>query len=186
MGFGRFHGRNISLINSSLSLIFGSQLAGTVTAVAVSSVYDPASLVTLGDYFGLTVNLSPRLTPDPGKFGGRTAVTVHQPQFAPPQRRIDARREQPSRGAMARLRQGSRDIRAGPERKRLLLAAVPVVVVPVPPALEPNEQIQTSAKGDLARVSSLPVDARTLARPFQASARVLVHWRILISAATRG
>jgi hypothetical protein len=104
-------------------------------------------LVTHGDHSGRTANLSPRLTPVPGKFGGRrTADTVQQPQFARPQRRINARREQPPRGAMARLREGNRDIRIGPERKRLSLAAVPVVVVPVPPALGSNEQIQTSAE----------------------------------------
>ncbi len=108
MDYGRFHGRNISLINSSLSLIYWATLAGTVTDAAAESVYEPAISVTHGDYSGRTVNLSPRLTPDLGKFGGcRTADTVQQPQFAPPQRRIDARREQSPRGAMARLRQGS-------------------------------------------------------------------------------
>ena len=123
--------------------------------------------VTHGDYSGRSVNPSPRLTPEPGKYGGyRTAVAVHQPQFAPPERRIDTPCEQPSSSPMSRLRPVDRDVRIGPKRKRLALAGVPVVVVPVPPTLGPNEQIQISAKGDLARVSNLPVDPRTLARPF--------------------
>jgi hypothetical protein len=33
--------------------------------------------------------------------------------------------------------------------------------------LRPHEQIQTSAEENLPRMSNLPVDARTLTRPFQ-------------------
>lgn len=40
---------------------------------------------------------------------------LETPQFAPHERRIDARRKQPPRRAMARLRPGDRDVRIGPK-----------------------------------------------------------------------
>jgi len=163
MEFGRFHGRNISYINSNLSPLNGAFLAGIVTGASSGSVYELAVSVTHGDYSGQPGNLSPSLTPDAGTFGSyRTAVIADQPQFAPPQRRVDTRRKQAPRRAVARLRQSNRNIRIGPERKRLSLAAVSVLVVPVPAALRLNEQIKTSAEGDSSRVSNPPVDARTL------------------------
>ena len=66
---------------------------------------------------------------------------------------------------MARLRQRSGNIRIGPERKRLSLAAVPVLVVPVPPTLGVKEQIQTAPKESLAGVTDLPDDARVFSLP---------------------
>ena len=95
----------------------------------------------------------------------RTSPT--RPQFALSQRWIDARRKKPPDDAVPRLRQGRRDIGIGHERQRLSLAAVPAVVVPVPPALGPNEQIQTSAGGNLARVLNLTVNATALSRPLR-------------------
>jgi hypothetical protein len=72
-----------------------------VTVAAAEWVYEPAISVTHGDYSGRTVNLSPRVTPDPGEFWDcSTAAIVQKLQFAPPHRRINAGREQPPRGAM--------------------------------------------------------------------------------------
>lgn len=144
-------------------------MAVIVTGNSPASVYELAIFVTFGDYSGRTVNLSPRLAPGPGNLGGcRAAVIAEQPQFSPPQRRIGALRKQPPRCTVARLREGNRDIRIDPERQRLSLAAVSVLVVPVPAALGPNEKIETSAEGDFARISNRPVDARPLPRPSQA------------------
>lgn len=112
MDFGRFHGRNIILINIGLSLNYRAFLAGTVTDAAAETVYGPAISVTQSDYFWRSANLSPHLTPDPRKLCGLGETFAGPlPHFAPPQRRIDAGREQTPGGAVARLGQRSRDIR---------------------------------------------------------------------------
>jgi len=114
------------------------------------------------------INRSARLKTDPRWLANkRTIADLGPPQFATVQRRIHARGEHPPRRPMACLRQGNGNIRIGPERQRLPLPAVPVLVVPVPRTLGPDEQEQTSAVENLPRISNLPVDARTFTRPFQ-------------------
>jgi hypothetical protein len=66
-------------------------LAGTGTAAAAAWVYEPFISVIHGDYSRRAVNLPPRLTPNPVKFGDcHTAVNVQKAQFAPAHRRINA------------------------------------------------------------------------------------------------
>ncbi len=105
MDFGRFHGRNIILINSSLSLSSRTILAGTVTDTAAESVYETVVSVTFGDYSGQTVNLSPCPSPEPGKFGGCRAAVVlaaAATDRCPPQATVAQRDVAPSHGRPGR------------------------------------------------------------------------------------
>ncbi len=108
---------------------------------------------------------SPGLKPSLGHIGSRLeTLTVHPPQFAPPQGRVDARGEQPPRRPVARLGTCSRHVRIGAERKRLSprFAPVPVLVGwPEAPAYRPpsgwtSKYRPAPPKGDLC-VRSEPV-----------------------------
>ena len=66
-------------------------------------VYEPRIRVTMSEYFEQISNRLRGLKPAPGIRGtSLDLLALDTSQFAPPERRIDARREQPPRRAMAR------------------------------------------------------------------------------------